>query len=232
MRWISCVLTIILCRKIFSKKRKQEINMRYLKQQKLIQKEWKKIRKIKHDMGNRYALELGYLESGQYDKLRKIYIQMLGEIEGINKITRTGNEELDMLIAYKCSLAKTHEIETEVKAKLSGTETVCAADISTVLGNLFDNAIEACCEEVKEKRWVHLEMVSDATAVLIRMSNPYRKLDRGSDGKIVSGKKDKANHGIGLKAIKEIVDKYRGNVEIKTENGVFEVKVLLYILND
>ena len=74
-------------------------------------------------------------------------------------------------------------------------------------------------------------MVSDRTAVLIRMSNLYDKILYGSNGEIITRKKDKKKHGLGLQTIKEIVNKHHGRLEIKTENRMFTITVFLYLYN-
>lgn len=228
MRKFGYVCMVILAW-IIGRGRKRTVNQPEWGQDGQINKEWEKMRKIQHNMKNQYVLGLGYLESGEYEKLKKLYMDNIKDMDDRYKAVQTGNKEIDMIINYKNALARQHAIELKTKIKLAGSEKRCAADIVTVLGNLFDNAIEACAYLPKKERWIYVEIVSDHTAVLIRMSNLYNKIVYGSDGAIITRKKDKRNHGIGLQTVEEIVNKHQGRLEINTEKGIFKITVFLHL---
>ena len=96
-----------------------------------------------------------------------------------------------------------------------------------MLGNLLDNAIEAT-EKLESEKDIFVSLVYQKEKLLIKIRNPYAgvlKKDRAGNYK--SEKKDRENHGIGLKSVRKVVEKYEGVMEIHTEDQVFEMCVIL-----
>uniref|UniRef100_UPI0020404553 ATP-binding protein n=1 Tax=Mediterraneibacter agrestimuris TaxID=2941333 RepID=UPI0020404553 len=100
-------------------------------------------------------------------------------------------------------------------------------DISILLGNSIDNAIEAA-GKVKKGKNVKIYMVYDKNILLITITNPFvGTLIKDSQGVIKTTKKDKDNHGFGLESIRRVVEKYHGSVVIEDTDNQFVLKVML-----
>jgi len=106
-------------------------------------------------------------------------------------------------------------------------------DISTLFGNMLDNAIESVSRiEHKERRLIHLNVSKQKNFLLIRMENCYDTQPDFEHGIPSTTKKDKKLHGYGLKSIQSTVKKYDGSVTIQAENGWFEIRILIPLKNE
>ena len=102
-----------------------------------------------------------------------------------------------------------------------------STDLSIILGNLLDNAIEAT-EKLEVEKDIFVSLMYRKEKLLIKVRNPYTgDLKKDRAGNYISEKKDRENHGIGLKSVRKVVEKYEGVMEIHTENQIFEICVII-----
>lgn len=188
------------------------------------------LKKIRHDMSNKYILELGYLENKQYEELHALYLKEIGSLQNNEFIIQTGNIGIDSVINYKIKIAKDLSVRVSHDVKLGNEITIENRELNVLLGNLFDNALEAVSSLPREARAIDFKLRSDSTSLLFAIGNTYnRAVKRDRNGEFLTDKKDTENHGIGLKIVHDIVDRYHGDVEIVVREDRFEVTVLLYM---
>lgn len=99
-------------------------------------------------------------------------------------------------------------------------------DIYSLFGNILDNAIEAVKELVPEQRVITLKVFSKGNIVSISEKNPYTGKLNMQNGLPLTTKKDKGYHGFGLKSINVVKDKYKGSLELHTEDNIFSISLL------
>lgn len=144
---------------------------------------------------------------------------------------KTGNDALDLILTEKSLLCQKNNIRLSCYPECSKLGFVEDGDLYVLFGNLIDNAIEA---ELKiadsEKRIISLVVDSNDSFVSISIRNYYEgKLTLNNEGLPITTKKDKAYHGYGMKSIRMLVNKYQGQMTIKTDDGVFLLSILLPI---
>lgn len=194
------------------------------------EKQWKNLRKIRHDLKNHYILEMSYLESKRYEELHALYLEELGALKRKGNIIESGNLGIDSILNYKVECAREAGITVKHEIAVSGEISVSNGDLTTLLGNLLDNAIEAVLKMPKDKREIELKLRADETAILFIIGNPFKgAVKRNGRGEIVTTKSDKRNHGIGLKAVEEIVNRHKGTMQVECENEWFQIKIFLYM---
>lgn len=192
------------------------------------QNQWENLKKIRHDMKNHYALGQAYLEEGRYEELKEYFEKATGNLANKENVIATGNIGVDSIINYKTEMAKEQQIKVIHDVRIEEEITIKNEDINILLGNLFDNAIEAASKT--EARQIEFKLHTDKTALFFEIRNSYHNdIVRNVENEIVTTKADKKNHGLGMKAIKEIVGKYKGAMEIKEETDFFIVKIFLYM---
>lgn len=100
-------------------------------------------------------------------------------------------------------------------------------DLYTLLGNALDNAIEAN-EKIldRAKRWISVQIQNKKGIVLVEIINPYTGTIKMQHGLPITSKSDKLSHGYGTQSIKAIVEKYDGNLTIKTENDKYLLRII------
>lgn len=193
------------------------------------EKQWMTLRKIKHDMRNNYVLEMSYLESERYDELKDLYETKLGSLKLQSNMVSTGNIAIDSIVNFKLEMAKELDVQIQPDIRMRGEADVESQDVNILLGNLLDNAIEAVEKYKGANKKIDLQIFSDETALLVRVSNPYEKgIKEDENGDILTSKEDVINHGIGLKSVKEVVNRYNGDLKIEREESVFKITAFLY----
>lgn len=103
------------------------------------------------------------------------------------------------------------------------------ADISLIMGNLLENAVEGA-RGAERRRYIRFNMKYDKSNLLITVENSYKgKLVKGKGGELRTTKEDVASHGIGLPSVQRAAGKYHGTVSVDdTVSGRFLVRVVLY----
>lgn len=189
----------------------------------------------RHDMKNHLTVISAMVDQNQHNQVI-LYIDALikntnTSVEGIN----SGNTTIDAVVNSKLYFAGKQHTKMKISIELQETFPLCALDITVLLGNLLDNALEACLLLPQEKRNICLTMDDRHGTLIVEVSNTYDpNLLKGQGGHLYTSKQDKSRHGIGINNIKRIVEKYKGSYEYHqtiSENGiaVFTVQILLYL---
>lgn len=171
------------------------------------------------------------LRSETDGKKRGEYLdRMEEEIKNYEAQFKTGNKVLDTLLGSKSIYCIQHHIDftAVVDGSLFGFMDVM--DICSIFGNALDNAIEYEKKlKDEEKRMIHLSAFSRKNFLIIRFENYYEgNLDLKA-GLPETTKEDRDMHGYGLKSLKYTVHKYKGEVDISTQEGWFSLKILIPI---
>lgn len=200
----------------------------FLRERDILLDSQKRVRGIYHDIKNHILIMRSYLTQNKYLDLDDYLQRLQEETQLAVPQVYTGQQAVDSMLHYKMGAVKNDisiKIETNIPEKLS----IDDLDITVILGNLLDNAIEACYELEEEKREIVLllRMVKNQFFVLIE--NPFNGTIRWKQGRPVTSKKDTCNHGIGLQNVKRVVEKYNGIMEMSEKNNIFKVKIMLYL---
>ena len=219
--------------KLLSEKRIRERALQeqcnyYMHQCMEVQQLWLEFGKFRHDMKQKYIYLQGLLESGNYDKLKLYYKENLEFLTTRKNISESGNIYFDSIINYKAEVADKDCIKFSLNIEVPHDCHVNGEEVSVCLGNLLDNAIEAVKKTELEKRTVTIVIKVQGHNLYISVKNPYitPRIKKGKE--YLTTKQKRTEHGFGLRIIKEIAEKYNGEVVIVDENNIFSVAVLLY----
>lgn len=158
--------------------------------------------------------------------------QMEKEIKTYEAQNKTGNHVLDTILTVKSLSCQSNGTQLNVIANGKLLSMIDPIDISTLFGNLLDNAIESVKEiEDKEQRLIHLSISKHNQFMLIRLENPYVGRLKYKDGLPMTTKQDQMNHGYGLKSVMNTVKKYDGSLTINNDDRWFEVRVLIPLVD-
>jgi Histidine kinase-, DNA gyrase B-, and HSP90-like ATPase. len=187
------------------------------------------MRDVKHNMRNNFISLLAYAEQGECEKM----IDFINDVmeEGrlrTSEVVTTGNIVIDSLVEYWKRIAEKEEIEFQAKLSIPMEMPFKGADISLILGNLLENAVEGS-EKATKRKYIKLSIKYDRKNLLIIIENSYGgKLKRVKE-ELRTTKEDTANHGIGLASVRRAARKYQGTVFIDdTAQECFLVRVILY----
>ena len=98
----------------------------------------------RHDYHNHLQSMKAYVEMGQYDKLQEYLGLLENDLDQVNQLCDSGNVNLDAILNSKISLAEKNGIRVDYKAACPVNLTVSDIDLCALIGNLIDNAVEAC----------------------------------------------------------------------------------------
>lgn len=155
---------------------------------------------------------------------------MESDIKAYEAQNKTGNTVLDTVLTGKSLYCQKHGIGLTCVADGTLLNFMDVMDICTIFGNALDNAIE-CEKKVadKEKRLIHVTVSQQKGFLLLRFENYYEGSLQFSGGLPVTTKRDVDYHGYGLKSVRYTAQKYGGTVNVRGENGWFELTVLIPI---
>ncbi len=228
---ISIITNIMLVRQ--SRSNQAELENSLLKQQIKLQAakdeeiatQYQEIRHFRHDIKNMLNVIRVLSENHEYEEINNYIDKYVKKLNSSKKQVSTNNTYIDAVLNSK--LAKAYDERVEVSLNISEvTDSVDPLDMSNLLGNLFDNAIEGC-KKCKERR-IYFELHYSESDVIILIKNTVEVPVMSNNPELETNKGDKQNHGIGTKIIKNIVKKYHGLCDYYDEGKMFCCGIVLY----
>lgn len=186
-------------------------------------------RNARHDMKQHFIVLMEMLDNHE-NALAMDYLSKLVDVNLLNYsgISKTDNIVVDSLINAKYSTALKMDIKFDVDIHIPMQLPFESADISVLIGNILDNAIEASAEIPKENRHIRYFMKYENNVLIITVINAFSgRINQNKDGKIITCKGMPENHGIGLDSVRKVADKYHGSVVIEIEENTFIIKTIL-----
>ncbi len=197
----------------------QEIMQKYYAE---VESMYTKMRGWRHDYRHHIQTMKVHAANGEYEEIDK-YLEMLDDdLTNVETVIRTGNRMADAILNSKLSLAAEKEITVKAEAKIPVSLSVSELDLCTIIGNLLDNAIDACMELPKEERLIRIYMEMKGNYLYLSLINT----SGGAKKKNFFTTKGEG-HGFGLSRIDTIVKKYGGYVKRASEDNAFSTEVLL-----
>ena len=162
------------------------------------------------------------------DSVEAYLNSLFSEAEDSSIFAETGNYVIDAFINSKLANAKHLGITVKTDLTISKNLNIEPRDISVILGNLLDNAVEAAvkCEKRKE---ITVIMREDRGKLSLKIKNSYRDKIKSVKGRILSTKSNQRIHGIGLQNVRKVVEKYQGTMKIDYADGIFSVSLVLFL---
>ena len=165
----------------------------------------------------------GYLENGEVGEGKKEIETLLQQMTAAEQKIFTANAVVNGILNLKLQKMEMAQIEYEFDIHIPEQLKIQGTDLGVLLGNLLDNAIEACQEFQGEKK-IRLLIEYQNSGVVIHCENPCNE----DTETLQTKKKDKPNHGFGMGSIAQIVKKYDGFWEYQMKSGLFKVTVNLW----
>lgn len=184
----------------------------------------KRTRTLKHDMKNHIMVIISYLNDGEYDEAKNYLSKISDNLNKMYTYIETGNSLLNYIINTKLQFAKENGIDVKAQIENLSFNQIGSIDFSALLNNLLDNAIEASLSSNNKQMVVNILRKRGYDTILVK--NKISKSVIEDNPNLISTKKNKEEHGYGLKHIKAIVDRYNGIIDIYEEEDFFCVYVV------
>ncbi len=191
---------------------------------------YRKMRGWRHDYHNHIQVLKAHMELEHYDEAGN-YLDMLNEdLTCVDTVIKTGNVMVDAILNSKLTMIKEKGIQVDVTAVVPQNVPFSGIDLSVLIGNLLDNAMEACEKiERAEDRFIRIYIDIVKKQFYLSVTNAMNGRARKNGLQYFSGKA--GVHGFGLLQIDRIAAKYGGFVNRQNEEGVFATEVMLPLIH-
>lgn len=203
----------------FENMQSEENRQQYMKK---MFEEDEQLRRMRHDIKN----QLDFVKSLMNDEstsneLAKNYLKQYNDrFMKLERLIDTDNAIVNAVVnskLVKCS-KENIRINTTIQNKLKRIDDI---DMSSLIGNLLDNAIEAQEKVTVDKRYIEVNMLNDDDVLYISVKNTILESVLENNKQLHTIKADKKSHGLGTKIVKDIVEKYNGSIDYYEEDEFF-----------
>ncbi|KGJ49445.1 histidine kinase [Clostridium sp. NCR] len=221
------ILIFIVANSIKSEKEKaklelvnEKLDMQY-KYYLMVKESQEKMKQVYHDMNN-HIENIKSLKNSSED-VNEYINNIEDEVKNNKNIYNTGNALLDIILYEKSKDCIKNNIDFNVGIDFSKCEFIDMIDISSIFSNLIDNAIEACnkIDDNNIEKYITIKGTFIKSYYVVRCENSKTNKVIIKNNKILTSKKDKFLHGIGLDSIKSSIKKYNGELKIKNSEFKF-----------
>lgn len=227
--FFSCLLLLFILLDIFrirKAEREQIIMERLLRQE----QETHQISRATVDVINRKCHDLRHqiaaLRHMHDDEKEKSISELENAVMIYDSFPKSGNEDLDIILAEKSLLAEKNHISVRCIADGGKLSFMKLEDLYSLMGNALDNAIEATGQEDETKRIILLYAAAKGSLFSIHLENPCSRKPLFMDGLPVTNKPDTDYHGYGMRSMRYLCEKYGGALTTGWEDGIFSLDIL------
>lgn len=184
---------------------------------------------LSHDLKNSLVPVTVALNLDDVELAKKFLEKMIGQLS-VESIERyTGHALLDTILSQKQKTARERGIQILIRADLPETLRIDIVDLSVILGNALDNALEAAdLLPPTDRKVITLEIKHEGEYLILTIGNPTATQLQTRDGLFPSTKSEAGRHGYGLTSIRQLAEKYSGSTQIDVSNQTFILKIFLY----
>lgn len=236
--WI--ILSLILMFAILfyrvNRQREMELEIAKLKQDQaeILERDYQAFRrtyadnaKLYHDLHNHIEAIYQCLTGGDLQEAVQYCEEFRTPVREISQTVWTGDKAVDYLISSKMALAEQEHIQTKVNVEYPHNTNIRSVDLTTILGNLLDNALEAAEKAPAHLRFMNLTIRRINAMLIIKVENGYGDAPTQENGNLLTSKMDKVFHGWGLKSVQTAAEHYDGAIHTEYADGVFKTVVTL-----
>lgn len=187
---------------------------------------YKNMRGWRHDYRNHIQMLKVLAKNGDLDGIQKYLDELDKDLNTIDMVVKTGNAMADAILNSKISLAKSKGILVKVDAHIPIKLKMSELDLCIIIGNLFDNAIDASLCLPEEERLIRVYMDIKNTQLYISFTNfTAIKKQKKINNRFLSTKGE--GHGFGLVRIDNIIERLDGYISRNSEDGAFTTEILI-----
>lgn len=195
------------------------------------------IRSQRHELNNYLTTLYGLIYLGNYDEAKEYIRRINDRLSFMNNIVETNNPVISAIMSVQKNKAFQEGIDMEIDIDDMPEELPFdTVDLSIIIGNLLNNAMEACISLGKDKpRKIQFYMGIEEEELKIDIKNSkcnQIRLDSKEFLTRFTTKEDKENHGFGLRNVNLIVEQYKGKLHLEDLGDEFRAYVILPIKNE
>ncbi|MGN1345924.1 MAG: sensor histidine kinase [Eubacteriales bacterium] len=183
------------------------------------------MRGYKHDFHHHLQILRAYLDAGEKERALAYLDELDENLKNVDTLLRTGNPSADAILSAKIAQAKVRGIAVTIQAILPEHLTLTDVELCIVLGNLLDNAIEACGAVPEGERFLRLYCKMKGCMLYFSLMNAAGPKLKKSGTRFAS--KKSGLHGFGLRRVENIIETHGGWIKYNSEDGAFTSEFLV-----
>lgn len=177
-------------------------------------------RKMTHDYRAQLSTLSELLEQGDLEEAKAFLSEMKDRQSERILLINTHNAAIDAVLNQKGYAAQRQGIDMRFRVNDLSALKLPRVDVTIVLANLLDNAMEACCQMPESERWVSVQLLYGQGLLSISIINPSRPVQI-TGGQIATTKPEPLLHGYGLRNVEDILDKYHAEYTFSFKDSRF-----------
>jgi sensor histidine kinase YesM len=188
-----------------------------------------RLKSERHDFNHHLGVIYGLLESKNSDKAHEYASRLVKTAGEYQNLVNVPYPMVRAMLNYKLSAAKEKSIRLKLNVGIPEGLALPEFDLTVILGNLLDNAVEACMTVEETSRCIGLTVLYKPDYLIIQTENPVNEASAMPRGNHRTTKPDAENHGYGLRNIEYLAHRHNGFMKTAWENGVFKADVAILI---
>lgn len=187
---------------------------------------YNQVRGWRHDYRNHIQTMKSHASDGDLEAIIRYLDELDTDLHTVETVIKTGNKMTDAILNSKISLARSKNITVIADAHIAVELKTSQLDLCIIIGNLLDNAIEACLALPENERVIRIYMEMKGTQLYMSFTNAAaQKKQRKVGGRFISAKG--AGHGFGLVRIDNIIERNNGYISRNSEDGAYTTEIML-----
>lgn len=198
------------------------------KQMEFLQTRMQETRRARHDMRHHFLVLGNFAKNRDLEGLGE-YLEKASAFSTVQPMeVICDNMAVNALLGYYKEQAERERIRVTMEVSVFEKIPVMDTELCIILGNLLENAVEACRRMESSERFLDLELAMESESLLvILVKNSYEgTVRRSPEGGFFSAK-EKGRKGIGIASVLNIAEKYHGVSRFTYENHIFQASLLL-----
>ncbi|WP_041139840.1 ATP-binding protein [Beduini massiliensis] len=182
--------------------------------------------RARHDLRQHLTLVQSYLEKDDKYGLKNYIDLYRNELPADVVELYCRNDVVNAIVCYYASAARTHHIHFDVKIDYPDTSAISETDITVLLGNMLENAVDACQQETTNQAFIKLRIKRHGNSELLILADNTCSTPVLFNNGIPLSSKHK-DLGIGTSSMKDIAERYHGTARFEWKEGIFYTSVLI-----
>lgn len=185
------------------------------------------MKKVRHDIKKHLTNILYMIEINQTDEVKDYVSNLTDVIDTVKQDNISGNYIIDAILNNHLALCKSKNITLNLSVDEISNLDINAVDVSAILDNLLDNAIEAVEKLPENMKCVTVKIFCYKDNLTTVIKNQYEGKIEIINGNIYTSKSEWEKHGYGLKSARDAVEKNHGVLKYYTEDALFVAAFML-----
>jgi hypothetical protein len=183
-------------------------------------------RKLRHDMRQHFRVISDFANNRQFDKIAEYLEEYSSETNDTVPLFFCENLTLNALLHFYVSSSAKNSIDFKTSVSVPNGLPMSDIDFSILVGNLVENAMEACSKAPLKNRRIVLNCTADKNKLILDLKNTFDGNVKKIGSKFLSFKK--GMHGLGLESVNAVVDKYHGVMNVSNSDDMFIVSLVIF----